>query len=405
MGCNPSRPSDSSQLDLGHGPSIHYPLNMTHPPRYSFNEHNEACRVLRLWEARGGKSRSFTYVVYVINNNLLDKSQALAQARVLGHMQQLASIHGLGVLVKCLDYLSDNDDDPDVAEEKELYLDMLAATSKADVIRRWDERPAPAAHQGFEETTTAEQRISAVIDKVRWNRDIGDVDFKIQIEPEVVAGLSRFAKSWKLGEFVESHDQIMSESPTVVAAGISKLQAQFILQAQVAQASLTSDNGATPTVAISFLPDEIPNVTLINIKKQLKSVFVPLAKRVKESEKSLRQDLYTMQLVSLGSTYSKGGQQWKELDDLGQAGMDIIDHLHLDSGQMLLRGPGPLLGPKLLLGSVDPVIDRGRAKGGREADLYGSGGSQVMREDMEACVCQKPGIAPGPEYVQLSQDG
>ncbi|KAK2051083.1 hypothetical protein LY76DRAFT_651558, partial [Colletotrichum caudatum] len=267
----------------------------------------------------------------------------------------------------------------------------------------WDERPTPAVHRDLEGSTTAEQRISAVIDKVRWNRDIGDVDVKNQIEPELVAALSRFAKSWQLGEIVASYDQVMNESPTVMATGISKLQAQFILQAQVAQASLTSDNGATPTVAISFVPDEIPNVTLINIKKQLKSVFVPLAERVKASEKSLRQDLYTMQLVSLGTTHSKGGQQWRELDDLGQAGMDIIDHLHLDSDQMLLRGPGPLLGHKLMLGSVDPVVDRGRAKGGPQADLYGYGG-HVIREYMDACACQKPDIAPGPEYVRLSQD-
>ncbi|KAK1966804.1 hypothetical protein LY78DRAFT_680657 [Colletotrichum sublineola] len=403
MGCSPSRPSDGSQPDLGHGPSVHYPVTITHPPRYSSNEHNEACRVLRLWEARGGKSRSFTYVVYVINNNLLDKSQALAQATVLGHMQQLASIHGLRVLVKCLDFLSEHDDDPEAAGEKQLYLDMLAAASKADVVRRWDERPTPAVHQDPEGGTTAEQRITAVIDKIRWNRDIGDVDVKNQIEPEVVAALSRFAKSWQLGEIVASYDRIMNEAPTVMAAGISKLQAQFILQAQVAQASLTSDNGATPTVAISFVPDQIPNVTLINIKKQLKSVFVPLAERVKASEKSLRQDLYTMQLVSLGTTHSKGGQQWRELDDFGQAGMDIVDHLHLDSDQMLLRGPGPLLGHKLMLGSVDPVIDRGRAKGGPQADLYGYGG-QVIREYMDACVCQKPDMAPGPEYVRLSQD-
>ncbi|KAL0930275.1 uncharacterized protein CTRU02_212502 [Colletotrichum truncatum] len=404
MGCNPSRPSDSSQPDLSHSPFVHYPPTVIRPPRYSFNDHNEACRVLRLWEARGVKSRSFTYVVYVINNSLLDKSQTLAQARLLGHIKQLAAIHGLRVLVKCLDYLSESDDDPDAAEEKQMYLGILAATSKADIIRMWDERPASAIYQDLEDITTAEQRISTVIEKIRWNRDIGDVDVKNQIEPEVVAALSRFAKSWTLDEFLESQDQIMSEPSTVNAAGISKLQAQFILQAQVAQASLISDNGATPTVAISFLPDEIPNVTLINIKKQLKAVFVPLAKRVKESEKSLRQDLYTMQLVSLGTNHSKGGQQWRELDDLEQAGMDIIDHLHLDSGQMLLRGPGPRLGQKLLLGSVDPVIDRGRAKGRPEEDLYGSGGSQVIREDMDACICQKPSIVPGPEYIRLDQD-
>ncbi|OHE90229.1 hypothetical protein CORC01_14479 [Colletotrichum orchidophilum] len=404
MGCNPSKPLNSLQTDVDQGLPAHYPLAITRPPRYSRNEHNEACRLLRPWTMRGAKSRSFTFVVHVINNSLLDRSQTLAQVRLLGHLQQLAFIHKLQVLVKCLDYLSETNDDPYAANEKQLYLDMLAARSKAATIRLWDDRPPTASTPSPEETTTAEHRISAVIDQVRRNGDLGDVDVKNQVEPELVAALSRFAKSWSLDEFMEMHEKIMGEPPTLNAAGISKLQAQFILQAQVARASLTSDNGATPTISVSFLPDDVPNVTLINIKKQWKTLFVPLAKRVKESEKSLRQDLYTMQLISLGSAHSKGGQQWKELDELGQAGMDIIDHLHLDAGQILLRGPGSLLGQKMLLGSVGPAADRAKAKRESEAGLYGTGGSQVTHEDMDACVCQTQGMVPGVEYVQLSQD-
>ncbi|KAH9225284.1 hypothetical protein K456DRAFT_59618, partial [Colletotrichum gloeosporioides 23] len=377
MGCSSSRPSGSPQADVYQGSFIHYPLTSTRPPQYAYNEHNEACRVLRLWVDQGGKSRSFIFVVHVINNNMLDSSQRIAQAKLLSHMQQLASIHGLRVLVKCLDYLSEIDDDLDAAEERQLYLDMLAAVSKADVVRLWDGRPAAAADQRVEELKTAEHRISAVIEKIRWNRDLGDVDVKSQVEPELVAALARFAKTWDLDEFVDMHEKIMSEPPTLNVSGILKLQAQFILQANVAQASLTSDNGATPTISISFVPDEIPNVTLINIKKQCKALFAPLARRVKESEKALRQDLYTMHLISLGTPHSKGGQQWKELDDLGQAGMDIIGHLHLDAGQILLRGPGPLLGQKMLLGSVGPTTDRARAKQDSETGLYGAGGSQV----------------------------
>ncbi|KAK0367917.1 hypothetical protein CLIM01_14724 [Colletotrichum limetticola] len=405
MGCYPSRPLNGSQTDVDQTLSTHFPLTVTRPPRYSYNEHNEACRLLRPWAVRGAKSRSFMFVVHVINNSMLDRSQTLAQIRLLSHLQQLAYIHKLQVLVKCLDYLSDTDDDPYAADEKQLYQGMLAARSKTEMIRLWDDRPPPASSPSPEETTTAEHRISAVIDQVRHSRDVGDVDVKHQVEPEIVAALSRFAKSWSLDDFMDAHEKIMGEPPTLHAAGISKLQAQFILQAQVARASLTSDNGATPTVSVSFLPDNVPNVTLINIKKQWKTLFVPLARRVKESEKSLRQDLYTMQLVSLGSAHSNGGQQWKELDELGQAGMDIIDHLHLDAGQVLLRGPGPLLGQKLLLGPVGPVADRAKARRESEAGLYGTGGSQATCKDMDACVCQMEGMAPGVEYVQLSQDG
>ncbi|KXH46326.1 hypothetical protein CSAL01_09029 [Colletotrichum salicis] len=370
MGCNTSRPLNSLQTDVDQGLPAHYPLAITRPPRYSYSEHNEACRLLRPWAMRGAKSRSFTFVIHVITNSLLDRSQLLAQIKLLGHVQQLAIIHKLQVIVKCLDYLSNTNDDPNAANEKQLYLDMLAARSKAETIRLWDDRPSTASPPSPEEITTAEHRISAVIDQVRRNRDLGDVDVKNQVEPELVAALSRFAETWSLDEFMEMHEKIMSEPPTLNAAGISKLQAQFILQAQVARASLTSDNGATPTISVNFLPDDVPNVTLINIKKQWKALFVPLARRVKESEKSLRQDLYTMQLISLGSARSKGGQQWKELDELGQAGMDIIDHLHLNASQILLQGPGPLLGQKMLLGSVGPAADRAKARRESEVGLY-----------------------------------
>ncbi|KAK2022491.1 hypothetical protein LX32DRAFT_191976 [Colletotrichum zoysiae] len=186
MGCNPSRPADGPQADVEQGPSSRYPLTIVRPPRYSYNEHNEACRVLRPWETRGAKSRSFTFVVHVINNSMLDRSQTLAQVRLLGHIQQLASVHRLQVLVKCLDYLSETDDDPNAADEKQLYLDMLAARSKAEIIRMWDHRPTGAIHQDLEEIATAEHRIGAVIEQIRWNRDLGDVDVKNQIEPEIV---------------------------------------------------------------------------------------------------------------------------------------------------------------------------------------------------------------------------
>ncbi|KAK1490360.1 hypothetical protein CABS01_17135, partial [Colletotrichum abscissum] len=58
----------------------------------------------------------------------------------------------------------------------------------------------------------------------------------------------------------------------------------------------------------------------------------------------------------------------------------------------------------LLLGPVGPVADRAKARRESETGLYGTGGSQATCEDMDACVCQTQGMAPGVEYVQLSQD-
>ncbi|KAK1487089.1 hypothetical protein CABS01_17175, partial [Colletotrichum abscissum] len=154
-------PSMMRLTDVDQTLSTHFPLTVTRPPGYSYNEHNEACRLLRPWAVRGAKSRSFMFVVHVINNSLLDRSQTLAQIRLLSHLQQLAYIHKLQVLVKCLDYLSDTDDDPYAADEKQLYQGMLAARSKTEMIRLWDDRPPAASSPSPEETTTAEHRISA----------------------------------------------------------------------------------------------------------------------------------------------------------------------------------------------------------------------------------------------------
>ncbi|KAK1521610.1 hypothetical protein CABS01_16491 [Colletotrichum abscissum] len=49
----------------------------------------------------------------------------------------------------------------------------------------------------------------------------------------------------------------------------------------------------------------------------------------------------TMQPISPGCAHGRGCEQWKELDEMGRAGTDIIEHLHLNPGQMLLQGPGP----------------------------------------------------------------
>ncbi|KAL0929592.1 uncharacterized protein CTRU02_215491 [Colletotrichum truncatum] len=372
------------------------PSNLPHAI-YPFNEHNESCRVLRPWQIHGEKSRNFRYVIYTINNNLLTKQQSIAQEVTLKHILQLASIHGLNVLVKCLDYSSDADHDPEAAKEQQLYMDMLAADFASDLVSMWDcRRPHPTSSRGTARILTSEERIDAAINKIRHSREIGDSDAKSQVEPELVAALSRFTQEWPLDEFLMRKDEICDQAPTVTAEGISKLQAQFILQTRVAYASLTSETGAAPTVAISFVPDEIPNITLTNIKRHLKTVFDILSEEVNEFGKAMRHDLYTIQLISLGTTSSRGGGQWNILDGLGQRGGDIIDHLHLDCNALLTHGPGPFLGQKIMLGSIEPEIDRVPAGGSATQEFYGNGGFPVTKEHMEECFCQKK---PAEAYI------
>lgn len=58
-----------------------------------------------------------------------------------------------------------------------------------------------------------------------------DADIHNQVEPEIIANLSPFVETWNLDEFGEIHKEIINKLPTLSTAGISKLQAQFILQA------------------------------------------------------------------------------------------------------------------------------------------------------------------------------
>jgi hypothetical protein len=202
-----------------------------------------------------------------------------------------------------------------------------------------------------------------------------------------------------------SKTHIFKRAPDVEAEGILKLQAQFFLQARAAHTSLDASEGSVPTVAIHILPDEIPSSVFSNIRNYMAATCVPLIKLVEEAGKTVRQDCYTMQLISLGTTRGKCGHQWQKLDDEKSGGMDIIDHMPLDIDLLLDRGPGPFFGLKLMLGPIDPDIDRSSKRKDRSFMLYGERCTRLTKAEMENCPCQTEPVndrttSPGMELVE-----
>ncbi|CAI6342342.1 unnamed protein product [Periconia digitata] len=368
------------------------------PPAYPM-EHNISCCILRPWELDGEKSRGYRYTVYVNNNNLLNKRQQKAQDLILEYIQLYASIHGLTVWVKCLDYLSEGESDVDAEREKQFCKDMLAIDSRSELIRMWEHRPddiLPLPSMGGDKQSqqrrktlkSSEQEIHDVIERIRNSRGLDDADAKSQIEPELVAALSRFNRGWKLEKFLVNKTQIFGKAPDIEAEGISKLQAQFFLQARAAYTSLDATEGSVPTVAVHILPDEIPSSVFNNIRNYMATTCTPLTKLVEETGKTVRQDRYTMQLISLCTARGKHGHQWQKLDDEKSGGMDIIDHMPLDIERLLSCGPGPFFGPKLMLGSINPDIDRFSKRKDTKSALYGEKCTKLTKEEMEECLCQ-----------------
>jgi hypothetical protein len=113
-----------------------------------------------------------------------------------------------------------------------------------------------------------------------------------------------------------------------------------------------------------------------------------LIELAKEGGKTVRQDRYMMQLVSLGSARGKRGYQWQKLDDKESDAMDIIDHMPLDIDRLLHCGPGPSFGPKLMLGSIDLDMDRSLKRKDKSLTLYGEECTRLTKEEMEKCPCQ-----------------
>jgi hypothetical protein len=343
----------------------------------------------------------------------------MAQELVLEVIQQYAAIQGLTVWVKCLDYLAGEESDADAEKEKQFLKDMLATDSKSGLIRTWDARPEGVLHVHKTEGETqpvpflpslrgddrsqqrkktlksSEEEIDAAIERIRSSKGLDDADAKSQIEPELVCALSKFNQGWKLDEFLTNKTNIFGNTPNVQAEGISKLQAQFYLQARAAYTSLDASEGSVPTVAMHILPDVIPSSIFNNIRNYLVAMCSPLPRLIAEAGKTVRQDRYTIQLISLGTSRGKCGDQWQKLDDEKSGGMDIIDHTPLDIDLLLTNGPGPFFGLKLMLGSVDPDTDRHPRKKDSSRVLYGENCTQLTKVEMENRPCQMTSVDNG----------
>ncbi len=148
--------------------------------------------------------------------------------------------------------------------------------------------------------------------------------------------------------------------------------------------------GSMPTVAIHILPDSVPSSIFANIQRSMAAVRVPLSTLVdagRSAGKPVRQDRYTIQLVSLGTSRRHCGAQWQIVDDADSGRMDISDHTHINIDQLRAQGPGRFFGPKVMLGSSDPDIDRQAKRG--TAEIYGRGPSLPTKKEMDHCDCTK----------------
>ncbi len=73
---------------------------------------------------------------------------------------------------------------------------------------------------------------------MRQNTDLNDGDAKSHIEHALVAALAKYSQEWKLDKILNRKDEIFGNPPTIMVEATSKLQAQFLLQAQTAYVSL-----------------------------------------------------------------------------------------------------------------------------------------------------------------------
>lgn len=68
--------------------------------------------------------------------------------------------------------------------------------------------------------------------------------------------------------------------------------------------------------------------------------------------------------------------------------MDIIDHMPLETDILLDRGPGPFFALKLMLGPIDPDIDRFSKRQNRSLTLYSETCTRLTKAEMDICPCQ-----------------
>jgi len=157
-------------------------------------------------------------------------------------MQQCAVIYRLTVVVKCVDYILE--EMLNAEGEVELYKDMLAAATKAELIWRWDRRPSnlwplqERSAERKEKLKSSQIEIENGINRMRQNTDLNDGDAKSHIEHALVAALAKYSQEWKLDKILNRKDEIFGNPPTIMVEATSKLQAQFLLQAQTAYVSL-----------------------------------------------------------------------------------------------------------------------------------------------------------------------
>lgn len=369
------------------------------PPDYEA-VHNFACSILKKWEKEGQKSKGFNYVIYLGPDELLNEEQRETRRWLMKVINELAKVHQLNVRVKCVGRLDNDDYGAHATEQKEFYKEMLELEHKSALVAKWKNRPASlqpsqsnspngytwAARQSLKSNA---QEIDDLISKIGMNNDLDDANVKRLIEPALVAALSQYHKGWKIADYLTDHPESSEDQDSIKAEGISKLQAQFLLQARAACTSLESSEGSIPTIAINFVPPVIPNAVYQNVKRYLQATQRSLKERAASQdpdERQDRQDLFAIQFVSLNiNDNGNGRSQWQRLDDGETGAMDIIDHLALNIEKLRSNGISSFFPMKLMLGAVDHELDRRSPK---KSPLYGNGHPGLPTYgEMQKCSC------------------
>ncbi|KAH8731598.1 hypothetical protein GQ44DRAFT_722550 [Phaeosphaeriaceae sp. PMI808] len=292
----------------------------------------------RSWEPYFEKAAQFRYEVWVSVPSLLDPQTGQDQMNILNHLNWFAKCGNIDIQVKSLDCL----DNPwnSIALDLE---EMLSCETRDELA---------SVHKDLPSETPYKARIDKAMKMVKDNNDLSDSSVTGMVRVEVLVALTKLCKSWKLQDFVQL--DLKSLSKVVEGKLHMKVQAQILGQVANALASLQSSLGSEPTVYINMVPQSITETSFDNIHEALSRITQAISAK-KSFKNDKKQDLVSFQFVSIGT--GDKSSQWTALDDANSGRQDFIDSLHLVHSILSQHGPGVVLAPKILLGSVESALD------------------------------------------------
>ncbi|RBR26531.1 uncharacterized protein FIESC28_00648 [Fusarium coffeatum] len=357
------------------------------PTHFKAQGHTQSCQVYSEWEESGEASTNYSYEVWVLPESCLSRLACDAQIRCLEHWSELQMIHGSEVKVRCILH-----DRPSDSQDTKLgvYKDMMYAKSLNKIYDSWNRRGF--VHTAFTQRNflaTIDDEIDKIIKFSRQNPDAQIGKVKDELSPFLVATIAKSQEGWSLGEFLKRKDEIFDKRSLLPYSKSVALAAQFKLQSVSAfQASNEQTSQAFYTV--NFLPDMIANVTYDAIRGFFAPAEQALKKKVKIGDQKGRSDSYCLKLISFGSgNTAEGGAQWQQWDDAYHGDEDRTDHTFINAKRILVDGPGPMLGKRVILGAAVSHLDRTSSKKRTDPGLYGDGTDLDIEEWRKCPACER----------------